>query len=311
MRNVWVAMALALVAPAGHAGDDDDGPLARGLEITREFRLVEGLKDGEAICREHAQGQDVAALVAQMPELLGGIQPDDPEWELARALYLDAVAAGCQYDIGAIERAYALELGRALSEDDTAQVLAFYRSDVGTRLLDASMLANIASHRATRPLPGAENAYTEFLDRMKAIVAQRPNAPATQAPGPAVPVARPVPAMNDVVALSDRAMQRIAAGDVHDAFALLRPHAVLPGDRIDHLAGQFEQQAPIRAERYGRSVDYDLLRNDSIGDALISTVFLHRHERYAVVWQFGWYRGEDGWYLTHVRYSDELVQMFR
>lgn len=46
-------------------------------------------------------------------------------------------------------------------------------------------------------------------------------------------------------------------------------------------------------------------------DSLIRAVFLHRFERYALVWQFIWYRGGDGWVLAHLRYGDDTGAMFR
>jgi hypothetical protein len=47
------------------------------------------------------------------------------------------------------------------------------------------------------------------------------------------------------------------------------------------------------------------------GEHANEAIFLHRFERHAVVWQFLWYRGKDGWLLSNISYTDQLPQLFR
>ncbi|NZA24914.1 hypothetical protein H0E84_00805 [Luteimonas sp. SJ-92] len=80
---------------------------------------------------------------------------------------------------------------------------------------------------------------------------------------------------------------------------------------LDAVIEHAEAQRPTMDARFGESLDYELLRNDSIGGSLIRVVFVHRFEKHAVPWQFVWYRGGDGWLLNSFSFTDDLAQLLR
>lgn len=309
MRILSMIGVLLLCPALSQAQEPDAEAIARGMAIAHEFRYGQALHDGEEVCREQAREQDVRELLATSPHLLGGVTPDDTDWSEAEGLYIRMLEAGCSFNRDAIVHAYALALGQALSADDAEAIIAWYRSDLGQRLIDASLQANVAAHQAHGVAPEAETAYEDFSTALGALLARRQPVDAADASDPAVPEA--LPSMDAAVALGDRFIQAIVAGDARDGIALLLPHTVATKAQFGTLATQLEQHRPVWEERHGASVGHELIRNDTISDTLIRTVFLQRYERYGIVWQLVWYRGQAGWYLVNVRYADEPAQLFR
>ncbi len=306
MRGISKAamLVLSLWAAQDVGAEDVD----RGRLLADAMKVSQSIGDALSVCREMASSRDVEKDVAETPHLLGGIMPTDEDWPEAKALYLDMLRAGCAYDHEASEQVYADTLGSSLSAEDIDALLAFYRSDLGGRFLDATLDANNASNRAAKQLPEAETAYETFAEALQLLLGQR-DAPVV--PDEEPHVIKALASMDDAMAMSDRMMKGIQAGSVRGALALGAPHSAVKAERIEGLAQQYEEQASVRDGRYGASIDYELFRNDTIGDSLIRAVFLHRFEKHGVVWQFVWYRGKDGWVLSDMRYADDLTSLFR
>lgn len=307
MRLLSKGAMLALSLLAGQ--DAKAADTASGRLLADAMKVSQSVDDALAMCEEKAVSRDVEKDVADTPHLLGGVMPEDAEWPEVKALYLEMLKAGCAFDRAAAEQAYVDTLGQSLSAADIDALLAFYRSDLGERFLEATLEANNASGRSATPLPKAETAYEEFAKSLQSVLERRNMHVSSTAQSPRVIHA--LTSMDDTVATNDRMMKAIVAGDVRGALESSLPHAAVTAEQVEALIVQIEEQAPVRSQRYGLSIDYELLRNDMIGDSLIRTVFLHRFDRHAVAWQFVWYRGDDGWVLSNMRYADDLDALFR
>lgn len=281
----------------------------RARLLAEEMQSSKAFQDSISICVEKAEQTKVEDDVAKTPGLLGDIVPGDKDWPEAKGLYIRMLKAGCAYDPAPPLRAFAQALDQSLSASDIDALIAFYRSELGRRFVQASLVANNAANRANTPLPEAERSYEDFGAALQALLARRtpPKPPASEKPQ----VAQAVASMDAAMTLSDRMMRSIEAGNTREALTLGQPHAAITAEQIEALIQQVEQQKPIMDDRYGASVDYELIRNDTIHDSLIRAIFLHRFERHAVVWQFLWYRGKDGWVLSNISYTDQLPQLFR
>jgi hypothetical protein len=280
----------------------------RGSLLAEEMQFSKAFQDAIAVCVESAEQRNVENDVAKTPGLLGDIVPADKDWPEAKELYIRLLKAQCAYDPAPPQQAFARALGESLSASDIDALIAFYRSELGRRFVQASLAANNAANQANTPLPEAEGAYEDFGAAIQALLARRkpPDAPAVEKPRSVQAVA----SMDAAMSLSDRMMRGIVQGNVREAIGLALPHVVMTAEQMEALIQQIEQQKPIRDARYGASVDYELIRNDTIHDSLIRAIFLHRFERHAVVWQFVWYRGKDGWLLSNISYTDQLPQLF-
>lgn len=280
----------------------------RGRLLAEEMQFPRAFMDSLAICVEQAEQRDIEADVAKTPGLLGDIVPGDKDWPEAKALYIRMLKAGCAYDPAPPLQAYAQSLDQSLSDSDIDALLAFYRTELGRKFVQASLVANNAANRANAPLPEAENSYEEFGTALRALLERR------QAPEPAAagkpPVVQAMASMDAAMALSNRMMRSIEAGNIREALTLGKPHTAIAAEKIEALVQQVEQQRSTMDDSYGASIDYELIRNDTIHDSLIRAVFLHRFEQHAVVWQFLWYRGKGGWVLSNISYTDQLPQLF-
>lgn len=112
------------------------------------------------------------------------------------------------------------------------------------------------------------------------------------------------------VAVTDQTMKRIAAGDLRGGLGLTKKYMSVPGAEIDAIIGQAELQQPVFLSRFGKSIGYELIRNDTVSDSLSRVVYIQRYESHAMVWQFVLYRGIDGWSINSFKYMDDISVLF-
>ncbi len=294
---------LAVLAMCDARADDS----ALGRQLTEEMAYGQAFEDSQGVCRENVAAYDVEQSVSDTPNLLGGIKPGDPEWPEAKALYIKMAEAGCLFDGSAAEDALASTLADALSTSDLEALIAFYRSDLGGRFRQASLAASTAANRAAKPLTDPDAVYADFGEKIAALLARR-DAPVEVL---ALRAASPADSADTAVLLSDRIMQHVTDGEVREGLQLAKRHSIVPEADLDALIEHAEAQRPIMEARFGESLDYELLRNDSVGGSMIRVVFLHRFENHAVPWQFVWYRGGDGWLLSSFKFTDDVAALFQ
>lgn len=279
-----------------------------GQRLTQAMGFAETVQQSLEVCKENMAQHDVEKAVEATPGLLGGIKPGDAEWAQARELYIELLEAGCDYNPVPPEEAFVRATEEALSVADIEALVAFYATDLGKKYRAASLKANAASYRALKPTVESQTSYAEYEENLQALLAGRQK-----------PIEKPrdlktvnaLPSADAAVALSDRIMQGVTAGKISEALALVGPHAVLSDEQIDSLVKQIKEQQPTVAARFGASLGYELLRNDTAGGSVQRTVFLQRFERHAMLWVFLWYRGRDGWVLNNVSYVDNLSLLFQ
>lgn len=112
------------------------------------------------------------------------------------------------------------------------------------------------------------------------------------------------------VALTDKVMARVAKGEFREGLAMTRPYTIIPAAEFDAMIGQVELQMPVMLSRFGKSIGYELLRNDTVGESLTQVVYLQRFEKHATVWRFVLYRGADGWVVNSFNFVDNISSAF-
>lgn len=279
-----------------------------GRDLTEAMGFTETYTDAEALCMDEAARTDVEQEVAKNPDLLGGIKPTDSDWTEARVLYVGLLESACKQDMAAATEAFAQALDASQSVADLEALIAFYGSDLGHKLREASRYANMAAYGVMLQAASADAAYAAFGEAIAGLLAKRAPAPV---PEPSPKAVRALPDATAAVALSDRIMKAIADGRAREALAMLKPHTIAADAQFDAMVEQIEQQKSVVASRFGESLGYELLRNDTIGDSLTRPVFLHRFERSAMIWLFTWYRGNEGWVLISAKFADDANLLFR
>lgn len=309
MRNVatWCLVIGAALLPAWAA--EPAAPADRAEALARAMEFSAALDDSLAVCREKARAEDVSTLAAKSPESFGGIAPGHELWNEVSSLYLDMMAKGCAYATEPALAAFAGSLSVSLSDEDIDALIAFYDTPLGQRYVRASLAANRAAGLATHPLPEGKNAYEAYVSALTELLAANAAPMGTQSGDTGPPVARAIPSIDDAVALSDRVMQSVGP-DPQAAFDLLRPHSIIAAAQMDDLAAKLGEAMPNAEARYGGVLDYELLRNDTIGDSVVRLMFMQRRELYGMNWQFVWYRGAEGWLLSGFRFGDDLGALF-
>lgn len=302
LRSALAISLLALIAlPPAVAAERSPG-----RDLTEAMGFTETYTDAEALCMDEAARTDVEQEVAKNPDLLGGIKPTDSDWTEARALYVGLLESACKQDMAAATEAFAQALDASQSVADLEALIAFYGSDLGHKLREASRHANMAAYGVMLRAASADATYAAFGEAIAGLLAKR-----APAPEPSPKAVRALPDATAAVALSDRIMKAIADGRAREALAMLKPHTIAADAQFDAMVEQIEQQKSVVASRFGESLGYELLRNDTIGDSLTRPVFLHRFERSAMIWLFTWYRGNEGWVLISAKFADDANLLFR
>lgn len=160
----------------------------------------------------------------------------------------------------------------------------------------------------TEPRLDSEQSTAIFDEKIAALVARR-SPPANQER--VLGAAQALPSADAAVALSDRVMQRVAAGRTLEGFDLARPHALVTNAQMDEFIQQVTTHQATWDARFGKSTGYELLRNDTVGESLIRTIFLHRFDEHAIVWYFIWYRGTKGWVLNRFVFLEDSTKLFQ
>ena len=87
----------------------------------------------------------------------------------------------------------------------------------------------------------------------------------------------------------------------------MKSYTVVPAAEYDAMIGQAELRQPMMLARFGKSIGYELIRNDAVGKSLVHVVYLQRFERHATVWRFIFYRTNAGWTLNSFKYVDDIT----
>ncbi len=112
--------------------------------------------------------------------------------------------------------------------------------------------------------------------------------------------------MSDARALCDEAMALLHDGDSDRAFDRLSAHWAFSQEEMTELQREVERTRAVVADRYGASLDYRLVREDTTTSVLACFVYLERFEVHGLRWRFTFYEGADGWTLNELFFDDEI-----
>lgn len=301
------AMTACLMAATTAASAQAAEP-SHGMRVTEALAFDRTFEGSIMICQEQMAKYDLESALKSNPQVLGGIQRGEPEFAEAEAAYNAMMATHCDYDQAKAKIAFARALDDRLTPADADALVAFYASEIGQRFTKASLAANIAWNRATEPRLDTEQATTIFSEKIAALVARRAPPPNQER---VLGAAQALPSADAAVALSDRVMQHVAAGKTLEGFDLARPHALVTNAQMDEFIQQVATHQATWDARFGKSTGYELLRNDTVGESLIRTIFLHRFDEHAIVWYFIWYRGTNGWVLNRFVFLEDSTKLFQ
>jgi hypothetical protein len=110
-------------------------------------------------------------------------------------------------------------------------------------------------------------------------------------------------------AICDQFMRKLVDGDTDSAMELMRPYFPFGKDRFDKLKFQATAYKTILQSQLGSAVGYQFVREESIGDVMVSYTFIEKYELSGIAWIFFFY-SPDGqrWYGNGIHFTDELAR---
>jgi hypothetical protein len=119
-----------------------------------------------------------------------------------------------------------------------------------------------------------------------------------------------LPDAKAVRALTDSIMSKVAAGDLEGGLRTMQPYIVVPSAEFETTIAQAKTQAPVMAQRFGKSVGWEFLKEDRAGERLLRVQHLQLFERHATLWTFYFYRAPQGWVLNTFLFKDDIKTFF-
>jgi hypothetical protein len=113
-----------------------------------------------------------------------------------------------------------------------------------------------------------------------------------------------------VRALTDAVMAKVGTGDMEAGLRLLQPYIVIPTAEFEAVIGQAKLQVPAMAQRFGKSVGSEFLREEKAGERLLRITQLNLFEQHATRWSFYFYRTPKGWVLNTFQFNDDIKSFF-
>lgn len=110
--------------------------------------------------------------------------------------------------------------------------------------------------------------------------------------------------------LADRVMSQIGAGNTEAGILLAKPFMIIPVAELDVWLDQIKMQQPALAQRFGKSLGHEFIREDKVGQHLVRIIYIHRYEKHLMRWSFYFYRGAAGWVLNTFKTDDHVFELF-
>lgn len=111
--------------------------------------------------------------------------------------------------------------------------------------------------------------------------------------------------------LAKSVMESVSKDQFKDGLSKLRPYTVVPVAEFDVQMGQMDMQIPAIAKRFGKSIGYDFVKTEQLGESLIQYVYLQKFEKHVMVWRFIFYKPKDKWLLNTWYFNDQVKPLFR
>ena len=100
-------------------------------------------------------------------------------------------------------------------------------------------------------------------------------------------------------------------GNIKDVFEKLKPYWPIPGQEVDAIVYQLENQRNQVMSRFGKILSMEGVEKSFVGDSFYRETYLVKYERHAMAWEFTFYKPDDKWIVNSVLTSDQLDGLFR
>jgi hypothetical protein len=127
-------------------------------------------------------------------------------------------------------------------------------------------------------------------------------------PSAAAPAA--IQTKQDTRALAESVMKLVVADKIDAAFGLLQPHWRLPANEIDTVVTKTVAMRNTVSDRFGPTVGYSFVREESVGDFLVRYTYVERRTNIPLRWVFVFYQVEGKWWVNGATWDDSVSTLF-
>ena len=106
-------------------------------------------------------------------------------------------------------------------------------------------------------------------------------------------------------------MVLVSQDNIKDGVSLLRPYSVVPIAEFDVQISNLDMQLPAIHQRFGKSIGYDLIADEKLGDSLSQLIYIQKFEKHAMVWRFIFYKPDQKWLLNTWYFNDQVHGLFK
>jgi len=110
---------------------------------------------------------------------------------------------------------------------------------------------------------------------------------------------------------SDALVSQIVNEKFQAAFDSAKPYWPLPEVEIDSIVNKISQQWPVVNQRFGKSVDAEFIRKESIGKSFLRYYYLHKFDNHAIYWRIDYYKPKEEWKINSVVFLDSLDVLYK
>jgi hypothetical protein len=122
--------------------------------------------------------------------------------------------------------------------------------------------------------------------------------------------AQGVESLADMRKITDSVLSTVAGDRIEAGLNSFKSRTIIPSAEFDAMVGQAVTQWPVATARFGKSVGYEFIREDKLGEFLARSIYIQRFEKHAVRWMFYLYRGQNGWVINTFRFDDKWPELF-
>lgn len=113
----------------------------------------------------------------------------------------------------------------------------------------------------------------------------------------------PLASGEQAVAFAQRVMLDVSRGKLRQAWRRLRDNTVLPPERIDAFAADYERRLVEVIQHFGPAVGVEQVAEEALGRSLLRLTYLVKYQRSAIAWYLYFYRVEDRWLVSEIHYD--------
>jgi len=110
----------------------------------------------------------------------------------------------------------------------------------------------------------------------------------------------------DITTECDKVMGALAATDVPQAFGYMEKIFPLPAGELTELKEKTTKMLESTLPRFGKIIGYERVSVTKKSDSILVSTYILKMESCALRWRFVFYKPNDKWFITDMRWDNNL-----